>query len=346
MRNNLTLERLVEITKERTPEIENLLAVLGKKEPERPTLFEFYANERVERRIVEAAGLHCEEPLERTLQFFRFAGYDYATIHSSAFRFTSSHREKELSASYSSGGLITDRASLERYQWPDPRSFEPQTVKRASELLPEGMGLMVAGPGGVLENVIDLCGYVNLCYLLADDRALAGAIFDEVGSRLLAYYEQALEFDKVAVIMDNDDWGFNTQTMLSVEDMYRFVIPWHKRIADLAHEAGRPIVLHSCGNARDMYDPMIDVIGLDGKHSFEDAIEPVEKAYEHLAGRLALLGGIDVDYMVRKSPQEIFERSRAMLRKARGGYALGTGNSVPLYVPDENYFALLHAALD
>jgi uroporphyrinogen decarboxylase len=27
----------------------------------------------------------------------------------------------------------------------------------------------------------------------------------------------------------------------------------------------------------------------------------------------------------------------------RGGYALGTGNSVPTYIPDENYFALLAA---
>jgi uroporphyrinogen decarboxylase len=30
----------------------------------------------------------------------------------------------------------------------------------------------------------------------------------------------------------------------------------------------------------------------------------------------------------------------------RGGYALGTGNSVPDYVPDENYLAMIRAALD
>jgi uroporphyrinogen decarboxylase len=34
-------------------------------------------------------------------------------------------------------------------------------------------------------------------------------------------------------------------------------------------------------------------------------------------------------------------------RTARsGGYAHGTGNSVPDYVPDEGYFALIRAALD
>ena len=30
----------------------------------------------------------------------------------------------------------------------------------------------------------------------------------------------------------------------------------------------------------------------------------------------------------------------------RGGYAPGTGNSVPDYVPDENYFAMISAALE
>jgi uroporphyrinogen decarboxylase len=35
-----------------------------------------------------------------------------------------------------------------------------------------------------------------------------------------------------------------------------------------------------------------------------------------------------------------------MLERAseRGGFALGTGNSVPEYVPDENFFALIRAA--
>jgi len=33
-------------------------------------------------------------------------------------------------------------------------------------------------------------------------------------------------------------------------------------------------------------------------------------------------------------------------RSARaGGYALGTGNSVPEYVPDANYFAMISAAI-
>ena len=41
-------------------------------------------------------------------------------------------------------------------------------------------------------------------------------------------------------------------------------------------------------------------------------------------------------------------QAEVMLDRAagRGGYALGTGNSVPAYVPDDRYFAMIRAALD
>jgi uroporphyrinogen decarboxylase len=50
--------------------------------------------------------------------------------------------------------------------------------------------------------------------------------------------------------------------------------------------------------------------------------------------------------MVTQTPERIFERATRMLERTRtrGGYLLGTGNSVPEYIPFENYRALLRAA--
>ena len=130
--------------------------------------------------------------------------------------------------------------------------------------------------------------------------------------------------------------------------MRRFVFPWHKKLVAAAHAAGRPAILHSCGNLAPVMDDIIDDIGYDGKHSYEDAILPVEEAYERYGSRIAVLGGMDVDFVCRSTPEKIYERSRAMLEKTRGrgGYALGTGNSVPPYVPQAHYFAMIRAALD
>jgi uroporphyrinogen decarboxylase len=94
-------------------------------------------------------------------------------------------------------------------------------------------------------------------------------------------------------------------------------------------------------------DSIIDVCKYDGKHSYEDTIEPVEAAYERWGNRIAIMGGIDLDFVCRKTPEEVYQRSRAMLERAEkhGGYALGSGNSIPEYVPQENYFAMISAAV-
>jgi uroporphyrinogen decarboxylase len=94
-------------------------------------------------------------------------------------------------------------------------------------------------------------------------------------------------------------------------------------------------------------DDVIDTLKYDGKHSFEDTIQPVEQAYEQYGKRIAILGGIDVDFICRSDPAAVHERAKAMVERAGtlGGYALGSGNSIPSYVPHEGYFAMIAAAV-
>ncbi|MFW5891157.1 MAG: hypothetical protein ACOCUI_02960, partial [bacterium] len=54
-------------------------------------------------------------------------------------------------------------------------------------------------------------------------------------------------------------------------------------------------------------------------------------------------GGIDVNFICQSDTKKIKERSLNMLKisEDKGGYALGTGNSVPEYVPDDKYLAMI-----
>jgi len=203
------------------------------------------------------------------------------------------------------------------------------------------------GPGGVLENVIKLVGYENLCYMLFEEPQLVQAVFDNVGKQLLKYYTIAAQYESVGVISVNDDWGFKTQTFLSTRDMEKYVFPWNKKIVDVAHANGKPVILHSCGYFNDIMEHVIKD-GYDGKHSYEDNILPVEASYDKWGGRIAILGGIDVDFVIRSPVESITKRCRAMLEKTSliGGYALGTGNSVPEYVPRDKYLAMIKVALE
>ena len=288
------------------------------------------------------------EELKLVVDAYAAAGYDYATARGSDFKFETGHQERKSTISLNKGFVITYEESFESYRWTDPGDYDYSHLEKIRPFLPEGMKLMVMGPGGVLENVIALTGYDNLCLLLYDNPALVEAIFNRVGEKLLKYYEIALGFDTVGLLMSNDDWGFKHQTFLSPADMRKYVFPWHKKYVDLAHEKKIPAILHSCGYANDIMDDIIDFMGFDGKHSYEDAIMPVEDAYERWHDRIAILGGIDVNFMVQHSEEEIISRCRAMLKRTegRGGYALGTGNSVPEFIPQDNFIALLRAALE
>ena len=331
------------------PDFSNLLAVLERKKPSRPTLFEFFLNDRLYQRLVPEGPSPEDGELawpNYIVKAFCQAGYDYAAILPPGFDFPSARIQVGRTISINEGALITDRASFNVYAWPDPHTTQYEMMDRLR--LPSGMKLIGYSPDGLLENVIKLVGYERLCYLLLDDEKLVADVFEEVGARLLRYYELLSRPASVGACIANDDWGFKTQTMLSPQDMRRFVFPWYKKIVQAVHSTGKPVILHSCGYFQRIAADIAGEMRFDARHSYEDVILPVEEVYEQYQSQFGILGGIDVDFICRSSPEAVYRRSKAMLARAavRGGYALGTGNSVPDYVPDAGYFAMTRAALE
>ncbi|MCI5647992.1 MAG: hypothetical protein MR332_00930 [Fusicatenibacter sp.] len=333
------------------PNIENMYKVF-RREPVSPTpLFELFMDLPIYEYFVgrKYDGKDELDELKFVVEAFYNAGCDYATTHASNFGFPMKEADHEghkgATISLNDGNTITDWESFEAYEWPDPRDFDCSKLEKIRDYLPEGMKLAVMGPGGVLENVTALVGYDNLCYMLADDPELLQCIFDKVGQALVTYYENIVDYDTVGFLISNDDWGFNTQTFLSVPDMRKYVFPWHKKIAEVAHRKGKPIVLHSCGYMMDVMDDIIDDMKYDAKHSFEDNIFSVENSYRKWGDRIAILGGFDLQYLHSSSKEEIYERCRKLLEltKEKGGYAVGTGNSMAYYIDPEKYVAMIEA---
>ena len=94
-------------------------------------------------------------------------------------------------------------------------------------------------------------------------------------------------------------------------------------------------------------DDIIEDLKYDGKHSFEDAIIPVEDAYKKWGSRIAIMGGIDMDFLCREKSDTIKKRVRKIqaLADKKGAIAIGSGNAIPNYMPAENYAALLESTL-
>ena len=339
------------------PNFENLLKVLRCEQPEKPVLFELYLNQSLYERLA-GRKLPDDSRLEAVrlaVDGFAAAGYDYATTHLNEFHFRILHNqavvpekaaENTATKSLNENTVITDWASFEAFKWPEPGDFDCSHLEKINEFMPDGMKLMVMGPGGVLENVTALTGFENLCYMFYEEPELAERLFYEVGSRMLKYYQLAVQFKSVGLISSNDDWGYKSQTFFSSDIMRKYVFPWHKKIVETAHNAGIPAILHSCGYMDGVMEDIITDMKFDGKHSYEDNILPVEKSYERWGGRIAVLGGIDVDFLIRSSEEQIRQRCENMLSVSsrKGGYALGSGNSIPEYIPFEKYEAMIEIA--
>ncbi len=334
----------------RQPDFTQILRILERKAPTRPTLFEFFLNPPLHEHIVSVAAQTQPNlaalPSKGAVAFAK-VGYDYVTTHASTMKFKARDaRHGQASRSMNETSMIHDRATFNAYAWPDPDKADQSWMDNVAQSLLPGMKMIIYGPGGVLENTMSLLGYEGLCLLLMDDPDLAKDVFDAIGSRLYRYYELGLQHPSVGAAIVNDDWGFATQTMLSPQQMRQYVLPWHKRIVELIHKNNRPAILHSCGQLEAVWEDIIEDLQFDGKHSYEDKILPVEEAYEKYGRRIAILGGIDLDFVCRKPLPEIEARCKAMLERTatHGSYGLGTGNSVPTYVPNANYFAMIGCA--
>jgi len=154
--------------------------------------------------------------------------------------------------------------------------------------------------------------------------------------------------DVFCVLRFGDDLGFKSSTLLSKSDIIEHIIPAYRRISDLVHEAGKPFLLHSCGNLFGVFDEIIDGAAIDSKHSNEDQIAHFTVWVERYGNRIGNFGGIDTDVLCRKDPEYIRAYVLDCLEKVKdaGGIAFASGNSIPDYVPAEGYLAMVEAVRD
>jgi uroporphyrinogen decarboxylase len=338
------------------PDFDRVLTVLRREgEPDRvPFLELFHDGEIIAAVLGRPAPPEPDAGRQYRVEFAVHLGYDYVVgYHTVGFTGRAAllaDDTAELSRGQRGwtdehGGPITDWESFEQYPWPEVTDASFADLEALAPLLPEGMRATATLPGGVLENLSSLLGYEPLCMHLIDNPALVQATVDRVGATLLAVYQRLCEMDHVGALWLNDDLGFKTQTMISPAHLRQHVFPWHKRLVDYAHEHGKLVMLHACGNLREVMDDLIDGVGIDAKHSFEDVIQPVSEFKRQYGDRVAVLGGIDVHVLASQTPDEVKRYTLAAIEQCApgGGWALGSGNSVANYIPVGNFLAMLEA---
>lgn len=338
------------------PDYRHMLAVMENKRPNRLPLYEHKIDPFIMEAILGESFVDLEQGDESDIreyfrQYCRF--YKKMTYDTVSFEVTLTRTLPGHGAIYGGHpGPIQTRDDFEKYPWDEleDRYYAVADRKFAAlcQSLPAGMKAFGGIGNGVFEISEDLVGFERLAYMLADDPDLFADLYLNIGDLFVALWERFLENygEYFAVCRFGDDLGFKTSTLVSPRLIRKHIIPQYARIIDLIKKAGKPFLLHSCGKIFSVMDDVI-ALGISGKHSNEDTIAPFEEWISRYGDRIALLGGIDVDTLCQNSPEDIYElivEKGTKYRKMAGGYALGSGNSIPDYVPVDGYLAMVRAA--
>jgi len=357
------------------PDVQDFIdIILRKKIPRRVPLVELHIDKEIIRYITERElGNKWVEPssenretqeeaIRNYIECWYRLGYDFVRLSgdfrfSAGLTFTSKLRKGKDTAFLSRGernwmeegkGVITSWQEFEKYPWPSLDRINLWPFEFVSKNLPEGMGIFVCPSMGILEiGLNELFGYENLCYLIYDNPELVRATFDKIGNLVYGWYKKTIGLENLVGFFYGDDMGFKTATLLSPEFLREYILPWHKKIAQLAHRHNLIYMFHSCGNLESIMEDLIEDVKIDAKHSFEDEIMPVKEFKRKYGSRIGVLGGVDVDKLSRLKEEELRQYVGDILDGCMqgGGYALGSGNSVTNYVPVRNYLAMLDEGL-
>jgi len=243
-------------------------------------------------------------------------------------------------------GTIHTRSDVADYPWPDADRLDYGPFVEARALLKPGMKL-IAILGKVFTAAWQLTGFERFCELWYDERDMIDDLVGRIGALQVEVARKVVRFDTVGALWVPDDIAYRSGPMLPPAWFIEHVFPYYKAMGDICRDAGKPFIYHSDGDLTCMIDTIMES-GFTALHPIEPESMDVYEVRERVGTRLCLLGNIRVHTLCTGTGEEIRElvRDRVINLGHRGAYCVGSSNSVPNYVPLENYEAMLRASAE
>lgn len=315
---------------------------------------------------------HRIQGLQDEVDFWRAAGYDFVSARAGvrsvvrgyhpAVKAWRAARGEAWGQAQGAGGwvaeeaaFIHDRRDFAEFPWPEPEALGGYPdyedldgyLVALARLLPAGMKLLLQ-LGYVFMGAWQIMGFENYCLKLADDPGLVRDLHDWLGSSQLAVLEMLLQHDCLGTVWLPDDLCYNTGSVVAPGVFRQYVYPWYERIVARCHQAGIPVGLHSDGDLGRILPDLV-ACGFDAIHPFEPPMNDIVAVKRQWGDRIAVAGGIDLKETLCQGTPAAVEaevRRQAAALAPGGGWLLGSSNSIPDFVPVENYRALLAAGLE
>jgi hypothetical protein len=337
------------------PDYNNLLQVLNNKKPDRLPLYEHHIDSPFISKVLgeelSSEGLtspELEDYYRKVIQFWKDMTYDGFDFEAAICDILPGHG----AILGGMAGPIQTRDDFDNYPWKEiPKIFwETYTshFEAIRKILPPGMKAYGGCGYGIFEASQDLVGYENLCLMQCLDPDLFSDLFKKIGDLWVDLWSGVInKYSDIFVFFRmGDDLGHKTSTLLEPAIIREHIFPQYRKIIDLVHKSGKKFLLHSCGKIFPLMEDLID-LGIDAKHSNEDQIAPFEYWVDNYSQRIGLLGGFDLNLLILEKPDVIFKTvvdQGSNFRGQANGYGLGSGNSIPGYVPVDGFLAMIEGA--
>ena len=240
-------------------------------------------------------------------------------------------------------GCALPEPSLAGFTLPDPR--HPRLFGDIADKLarhPDRFRLFQIG-FSLYERAWSLRGMERLLMDFYDHPGFVRELLRVIADYNIAQIEEALKYDIDAVYF-GDDWGQQRGLQMGAKLWRELIKPELKRMYAVVREAGKYVIIHSCGDVDELFDDLIE-IGLSCFNPFQPEVMDVAGLMKQYRGRLAFYGGMSTQRTLPYgSPAEVKAETRRLLGLGReGGYIFSPAHDVEGDVPLANMLAFIEA---